>query len=95
MQAAYDQGTLVLLQNLDPAYTSSQVEVSPLHNLEYFVIIIEIQLVYSQKKNISIWVDVSGKTETNFYIGGKVNEWFGTFVDFTVTNNFALKFYFG
>lgn len=26
MQAAYDQGTLVLLQNLDPAYTSSQVE---------------------------------------------------------------------
>lgn len=54
MQAAYDQGTLVLLQNLDPAYTSSQVEVSPLNNLEFFVIIMENQLVYAQKKHISM-----------------------------------------
>jgi len=27
MKVAQDQGTLVLLQNLDPAYTSSEVEV--------------------------------------------------------------------
>ncbi|CAN6583426.1 unnamed protein product [Malus baccata var. baccata] len=28
MQTAHEQGTLVLLQNLDPAYTSAQVEES-------------------------------------------------------------------
>lgn len=27
MQNAHDQGTLVLLQNLDPKYTSGEVEV--------------------------------------------------------------------
>lgn len=31
MQTAHQQGTLVLLQNLDPAYTSAEVEVIVLY----------------------------------------------------------------
>lgn len=32
MKEAHDQGTLVLLQNLDPTYTSLEVEVAILQN---------------------------------------------------------------
>ncbi|KAM1365098.1 hypothetical protein ACFX2F_043563 [Malus domestica] len=34
MQTAHEQGTLVLLQNLDPAYTSAQVEVIVWHGIK-------------------------------------------------------------
>jgi hypothetical protein len=36
MKTAYEQGTLVLLQNLNPAYTSAEVEVLLILKLRFF-----------------------------------------------------------
>lgn len=46
MKSAQKQETLVQLSNLDPAYTSKQVEVMSILCKEMFVIVVILRVVY-------------------------------------------------
>ena len=47
MQDAHEQGTLVLFQNLDPAYTSAEVEVVSILNHSDFVVFVAFVFLFS------------------------------------------------
>jgi hypothetical protein len=77
MKTANEQGTLVLLQNLDPVYTSAEVEVLLILELWFFIgyiILFGIMMVVGTvinvgKRNIHLQCKSLSLQETFFFLG--------------------------